>query len=204
SFFMYNQNGQQAIARPMLDGLPPTDMPGPSPSNDWSAYPKYDEEDTWDIGTRAPSSNFVYAFEHYRFFVHDNWQEVFAHDSKGTPTAGTLDRLVEAFRDGCEVKVGISGLYADLAETDAPPLAHEVFVQIHSGYYGTDRRIFSAGTHPLVRVRPRIPARYETGGWDFGWVMTRSDGFVARWLCHPYTLQFHKSAVTAAIRWFVR
>jgi hypothetical protein len=59
------------------------------------------------------------------------------------------------------------------------------------------------GTHPLARVRPAIPLRYASGGWDFGWLMARMDGHVARWLCDPYTLEFHKSEARYAIRWFV-
>jgi len=39
-FFLYNQNGQQAIARPFLDGVPPSGKPGPSPS----------ESQGWDFG----------------------------------------------------------------------------------------------------------------------------------------------------------
>jgi hypothetical protein len=54
-----------------------------------------------------------------------------------------------------------------------------------------------------VRVRPAIPLRYTSRGWDFGWLMARTDGHVARWLCDQYTLTFHKSEARYAIRWFV-
>ena len=61
-----------------------------------------------------------------------------------------------------------------------------------------------AASQPVVRVRPSVPLRYETRNWDFGWLMPRSDGLVARWLVDPYTLKFHKSDGRYALRWFVR
>ena len=204
SFFLYNQNGQQAVARPHLDGRPTTGTPGPSPRNDWSAYPKYHELDVWDAQTNAPSNNFIYAFDSYRFIVRDDWEEVFSHTDSGMAVSGSLDRLTEAFREGCEVKVGISGLCDDLKTDESVSTPHQMFVQTHSCYHATEQRLFTAGTHPIVRVRPRVPARYETHGWDFGWVMARTDGYIARWMCDPYTLQFHKTDSRAAIRWFVR
>jgi len=46
--------------------------------------------------------------------------------------------------------------------------------------------------------------QYKSKEWDFGWLMPRTDGYVARWLCDPYTLQFRKTDGQYAIRWFVR
>jgi hypothetical protein len=40
--------------------------------------------------------------------------------------------------------------------------------------------------------------------WDFGWLMPRTDGVVARLLCDPYTLVFQRGEGRYAIRWFVR
>ena len=112
--------------------------------------------------------------------------------------------LAEEFARGREVKVGIRGLCADLAAGGAPTAEHEVFVQVGSCYYYTRRKQFMAASQPVVRVRPAIPMRYESKGWDFGWLMPRTDGFVARWLVDPYTLTFHKSDGRYAMRWFVR
>lgn len=69
SFFLYNQNGQQAIARPHLDGKTMGGKPGPSPLQPPEGMPKYHAEDGWDTTTNAPCSNFVYEFEYYRWFV---------------------------------------------------------------------------------------------------------------------------------------
>lgn len=203
SFFLYNQDGQQAIARPYLDGAPPTGEPGPAPLDDHSAMPRYHQHDGWDAGTNAPSSNFVYDFDSYRFLVNDRWREVLAHAADGAVQSGSVEALAEAFAEGRPVKLGIRGLCADLAEPGADAPDHEVFVHAGSCYSYTERRLFMTGTHPLVRVRPAIPLRYTSRAWDFGWLMARSDGHVARWLCDPYTLQFHKSAARHAIRWFI-
>jgi hypothetical protein len=203
SFFLYNQDGQQAIARPFLDGIPPAGELGPAALDDHGDMPRYHQQDNWDAGTNAPSSNFVYDFDHYQYWVYDGWREVLSHDADGTIVSGSLDELTEAFARGYDIKLGIRGLCADLAEEPANALDHEVFVHAGSCYYYTEQKLFMTGTHPLVRVRPRIPLHYTSRGWDFGWLMARTDGHVARWLCDPYTLAFHKSAERYAIRWFV-
>ena len=204
SFFMHNQDGSQAIARPYLDGQPAAGERGVSPLDNHSAMPKYHQFDAWDQGTNAPSSNFAYDFETFRFWVCDNWEEVFSHSEEGDVLSGQLDRLTEAFAQGREVKVGIRGLCADMGTDDAAQAGHEVFVHCGSCYHYTGSRLFMAAAHPVVRVKPSAPLRYTSGGWDFGWLMPRSDGHVARWLLDPYTLQFHRSNRKHAIRWFVR
>jgi len=59
-------------------------------------------------------------------------------------------------------------------------------------------------TQPLVRVKPNIPMQYESGNWDMGSLMVRTDGFIALWLCNPYTLTYEKSKMRCPIRWFIR
>jgi hypothetical protein len=203
SFFLYNQGGQQAIARPYLDGVPASGALGPTPVDDQSAMPRYHQEDSWDAGTNAPSSNFVYDFDSYRFLVNDRWREALAHAADGTVLGGSVEDLAEAFACGCPVKLGIRGLCTDLAEDSSIAIDHEVFVHAGSCYYYTERRLFMTGTHPLVRVRPVIPLRYASHNWDFGWLMVRTDGHAARLLCDPYTLAFEKSVGRYAMRWFV-
>lgn len=203
SFFLYNQDGRQAIARPYLDGAPPTGGLGPAPLDDHSAMPRYHQHDSWDAGTNAPSSNFVYDFDGYRFLVNDRWREVLAHAADGSVQAGSVSALAAAFGEGRPIKLGIRGLCADMAAPGVAAPEHEVFVHAGSCYYYSERQLFMTGTHPLVRVRPAIPLRYTSQGWDFGWLMARSDGQVARWLCDPYTLAFTKSVGHYAIRWFV-
>jgi hypothetical protein len=204
SFFMYNQDGTQAIARPYLDGPPRIGQRGLSAPHNHNDMPKYHHLDDWDADTNAPSGNFIYDFNTYRYLVRDDWQERVSHTANGETLSGSLDSLCDAFREGREIKIGIRGLCNDLAEdADAVP-AHTVFVQTGPGYHCTERKLFCAGSQPVVRVRPAIPMRYTSGGWDFGWMMPRTDGHVDRWLCDPYTLQFQKKPGRFAIRWFVR
>jgi hypothetical protein len=204
SFFMYNQDGRQAIARPYLDGGAADGTIGPAELDDWRAYPKYHQQDAWDAGTNAPSSNFVYDFEVFRYYVCDDWQEVLAHDAAGRVVAGSIDELAAAFAAGSEVKVAIRDLCSDLTPADAPPVKHETFIQAGPGYHYSRQKMFIAGTHPLVRVRPAIPMRYASGAWDFGWLMPRTDGRLAMLLYDPYTLKVHRKAGQFAMRWFVR
>jgi hypothetical protein len=204
SFFLYNQNGDQAIARPFLDGGPTPGKMGPAPLDDHSDMPKYHQADAWDTGTNAPSSNFVYEFETYRYVVCDDWQEVCAADATGRIVSGSIDALAEEFSKGREVKVAIAGLCDDVDAGATAGPRHEVFLHGGSCYYYTEKKQFMTASHPVVRVRPAIPLRYQSKGWDFGWLMPRSDGHVARWLLDPYTLKFNRSDRRHAMRWFVR
>lgn len=70
SFFLYNQDGTQAIARPYLDGGSVEATFGPAPTQSPLRMPKYHVLDSWDAGTNAPSQNFVYDFDRFGF---DHW-----------------------------------------------------------------------------------------------------------------------------------
>jgi len=165
--------------------------------------PKYHQLDSWDANTNAPSSNFIYDFEKFRFLVQEEWEEVLSHRLDGTVESGSLDALTEAFLEGAEVKVGIRGLCSDLAEDTPGAIDHEVFIQVGSCYCYTERRLFIGATHPLVRVRPAAPLEYTSRGWDFGWASVRTDGYVALLLADPYTLKFHRKQGQYGLRWFV-
>lgn len=97
SFFMYNQDGIQAIARPYLDGGPFEPNFGPSPAALPPDMPKYHVLDCWDSGTNAPSQNFEYDFDRFRYCVNDSWRLVLAHSADGEVDSGLLDELVNAF-----------------------------------------------------------------------------------------------------------
>jgi hypothetical protein len=204
SFFLYNQNGLQAVARPHLDGFTPTPEQGRMSRAEHATMPKYHLIDSWDDETNAPSRNFVYDFDIYRFFVNDEWEEVLSHSADGRVLRGSIDTLAERFSRGCEVKVGIRGLCTDLATDSTRLIEHEVFVHVGSCYYYSERKQFMAGSHPVIRILPAIPMRYESRNWDFGWLMPRTDGMVARRLVDPYKLKFRNDVGHYAIRWFVR
>ena len=204
SFFLYNQDGSQAIARPHLDGRSLGGQPGPSPLDIFPNMAKYHCQNSWDGATNAPSSNFIYDFNTYRFWVGARWREVLAHDATGEVRRGSVRALTDAFAAGSEVKIGVGGICDELAPAGKPPVAHELFIQAGSCYYHTGQRLFVAGTHPLVRVRPAIPMRYGSGGWDFGWLVLRTDGQVVYRRCDPYTLHFTDVTLRLPIRWFVR
>lgn len=204
SMFLYNQNGDQAIARPHLDGIPAEAEPGPNSVDEHDDMPKYHESDHWDEGTNAPSSNFIYDFEFFRFAVRDDWREVLSHTADGTVVSGSIDALVDAIGLGHEIKIAVRGLCADLADDPQAAMGHEVFIQIGSCYHYDDRNLFIGASHPLVRVAPAIPMRYATRNWDFGWLMTRTDGRVVSLLYDPYTLGHRRAEHHYALRWFVR
>ncbi|MFO1092004.1 MAG: hypothetical protein U0992_01640 [Planctomycetaceae bacterium] len=204
SLFLYNENGAQAIARPILDGPPVAGPHGLSPPADHSRMPRYVEHDRWDDGTNAPSSNFTYQFDTLRYFVRDDWQLVLHHTGDGDVIVGSHAELAEAFARGVEWKVGISGLCDDLAGTNESPLPHEVFIQCGSCYLYTRRRLLIAASHPVARVRPAIPLRYQSGNWDYVWLIARTDGHVARLAYDPYKLRPSRASGQYKIKWFCR
>ena len=171
SFFLYNQDGHQAIARPFLDHRPASGRPGPSPIDEWADMPKYHELASFDAETNAPSSNFVYDFEYFRFMVRSNWREVLAHDANGVVVSGSIDDLTDSFERGAEVKIAVRGLCDDLAVDTVTSVDHEVFIHLGACYYYTEQRLFMASANPVVRTRPRIPLGYGSRTWDFGWLM---------------------------------
>ena len=203
SFFMYNQDGTQAIARPFLDGQSSLPENNASPGEEPADFPKMQMLDRQDLGSNAPSENFIYEFENYRYLVRDEWREVLAHDADGTVTGGSLEALIDAFTEGREVKVAITGLCAELSKDPEHAVRHELMVHCGPGYYETESKRFATGAQPTVRVAPAVPMRYASRAWDFGWLLPRTDGTVFRWLCDPYTLQFQKSEGRYPIRWFV-
>jgi hypothetical protein len=78
SFFLYNQDGNQAIGRPYLDGRPPAARAGQSAPGHDQAMPRLRMLSAADEETNAPSHHFIYAFDYYRFFVCDKWRETLA------------------------------------------------------------------------------------------------------------------------------
>ena len=196
SFFLYNQDGHQAIGRPHLDGQ----EPGPTPEAAGATMPKYNLLGQFDADTNAPSQNFIYDFDAYHFYVDDSWREVLHHDAQGQVLSGSIDALAAAFADGAAIKVGIGGLCGDMGDG----LAHEIFAQTGSGYYYTEQKLFIAGSHPLIRVRPAIPMQFGRGDWDFGWLLLRTDGAIVYRRCDPYTLAFSDEDRRHPVRWFVR
>src|SRR3954451_20688806 len=92
SFFLYQADGRQACANVLLGELPPSAVPGPrvvvpTPAD----MPKMSPDVTYDAGTPGPSRNFVYDMEVYRFIVRDEWEELLAHDERGTVQRGSID-----------------------------------------------------------------------------------------------------------------
>jgi len=203
SLFLYNEDGTQAIARPHLDGPPVSGTLGPTPLNAHNDMPKYHELEGWDGDTNAPSSNFIYDFEVFNYWVRNDWRQVLSHSADGDVISGSIEEMEDAFKAGSEVKVGVSALCDGIDASDSS-LNHELFIQVGYGYYYTGEKLFIGATHPFVRIKPAIPVRYTSRGWDYGWAMCRTDGKVALSMVDPYTLSFRRSEGHHAIRWFVR
>ena len=203
SYFMYQSDGRQACANVLLDDsvdlaavAPGVRAELPTPPD----MPRMSPEIVYDQGTTGPSRNFIYDMEVYRWFVRDEWDELLACDVDGRPIRGSVDNIEAAQIAGRELKVGIRDLAADLG--DGP--THEVFILLGSGFFHTRMRLYSALTHPLVRVSPAIPLDYHSHGWDVAWVHVRTDGEAVLRILDPYTRTFSDRPTRFAIRWFAR
>jgi hypothetical protein len=188
SFFLYTVDGEQACANVIFGEDPEpaaafgTRTVVPTPGD----MPKMGPDEVFDAGTIAPSRNFVYDFERYRYLVRDDWQEV-----------DGFEALEAAQIAGREIKAGIRGLLG------AGP-AHEVFIGVGSGFVHTGPRVYSCLTHPLVRLAPAVPVRYASGNWDVAWAFLRSDGFAIVRRFDPQTREWSDREERFAMRWFAR
>ena len=199
SFFLYNCDGTQAIARPYLDGdtrIPPT---GAAEFTQPADMPKYHILSSFDADTNAPSRNFIYDFEYFRFLVRDDWREVYAHDENGVPRSGSLAELAAALRAGCAVKAAIRNFRAGAESPD-----YELFSFLGSSYYSTESGHLAINSQPLVHIRPAVPMRYGSGNWTPGNMLLHSTGEVEFWSYDPYTMRYAKSRERCAIRYFIR
>ena len=187
SFFLYTVDGEQACANVVFGEPDPaaafgTQVITPSPAD----MPKMGPDEVFDLGTIAPSRNFVYDFERYRYFVRDAWEEL-----------DSFDAIERAQVAGLEIKAGIRGLMGGGAE-------HEVFVGVGSGFLHTGPRLYSCLTHPLVRIAPAVPLRYASGNWDVAWVFLRTDGFAIVRRLDPQKREWSDREERFAMRWFAR
>ncbi len=201
SFFMYNQDGRQSLARPFLDGKGVMSL---SDLEDVGCdKSKYHFISAFDNDTIAPSRNFIYDFYRYKFLVKDDWQEVFSCDQDGSLLYGDPRHIEVASQSGCEIKVGISNICEGLCKTESL-LPHQLFIKTGPHYFYTESNFMVAETRPFVRVNPHIPMEYSHANWDFGWAIVRTDGHVAGLYYNPYTLKDKRTFSRHRIRWFVR
>ncbi len=209
SYFMYNQNGLQAVARPYLDGCGSYDTIGSLPPEMFGGggeeKPMLNMHitDSIDEDTNGPALNFVYDFERYKFLVKDEWTEVLSHDKDGNVISGDARLLEQASEQGCDIKVAINGLCECIFDTKSD-LDHEVILQTGSHYFYTEKGFMVAQTRPFIRVCPEIPMVYRNHNWDFGQTIVRSDGFVAGLFYDPYTLKYRRTYTRHAMRWFIK
>jgi hypothetical protein len=201
SYFLYQSDGRQACANLLLGDVPSDVRPGaraevPPPAD----MPKMSAEVVYDIGTTGPSRNFIYDMEVYRYFVRDEWEELYAVDADGRVERGSVDAIEEAQMAGREFKIGIRELSAALGRGPG----HEVFSLLGSGFFHTRMRVYDALTHPLVRVAPAAPVEYRSNGWDVAWVHVRTDGEAIVRRLDPYTRRFEDRPGRFGLRVFAR
>ena len=200
SFFMYNQNCDQAVARPYLDANDSKIKSfNASVGCDMSKFHTFSE---FNLGKNASALNFNYDFYTYKFLIQDDWTEIYACDENGNALNGSSEIVGEASNNGQELKVGIYGICDGVKGGET--LEHEMFVQLGPHYYYTESKLFVAETRPYVRVKPSIPMKYSDNNWDFGWSIVRTDGYVASLYYDPVTLKTKRVYGKHKIRWFTR
>ena len=200
SLFMYNQDGTQGIARPYLDGQPASGMKGLYEPYAYSEHKKMHYLSCFDKETNAPSDNFIYAFDHFRYLVCDRYRLLCSFGQKGELLAGNKEALWEAVRAGADIKVGITGICSELPA--AQPYDHILYVRAAFLYHYKESGLLVAETHPFVRVAPAIPLRYSSDNWDYCWAIVRTDGACSVMRMDPYTLAFTETKMRFKVSWF--
>ncbi len=190
SFFMYDTQGCQACANVLFD------EPFQVAHQTTMDAPKMHDVDPHDAGSFAPSTNFIYDMERYRYFVRDDWRQVLHHDAHSRVIEGSFKDLHAAHHSGCDLKVAIS----DLAAGDA----HEIITPVGTSWVHTARKQLEALTHPLVRVAASRPLRYASGNWDVAWVFLSTAGTSTVRRFDPRQRRFVDEPGRFACRWFVR
>jgi len=190
SLFMYNQDGTQAVARPYLDCGPITGDKGQCEPYAFGSYEKMRYISCYDKGTNAPSDNFVYAFDSFRYMVRNRYTLLCSISPEGDILTGSRDTLWDAVRCGADIKVGISGLCSELPGARA--LEHTIYIHAGFLYHYQESGFLCVATHPFVRVATDIPLRYATDNWDYCWAVVRTDGYCELMRMDPHTLEFTK------------
>ena len=208
SFFMYNENGLQACARPFLDGCGCIETGDAPPAPLFTGKADNKPHDLMHIVSRAddenaPVLNFIWDFYAYDFLVQDDWMEVLSHDADGNVISGSAKALSDASSAGLDIKVGITGI-CDGLYGETQTMKHELFIETGPHYYYSESEFMVAETRPFVRVKPQIPMVYDDHNWDFGWAIVRSDGHVAGLYYDPYTLKTRRTYSRHPMRWFVK
>ena len=188
SLFLYNQNGQQALARVVMDGTPDTTM---QKDSEESGMKKMHTISVFDSGTAGVSKNFIYDFEFYEFIVNNCYEEVPANDS---------DLLGALYRDGRGIKIAMKGLsevmWGDTGHED------EIYIHCASSYHYTKDKLMITNTHPFVSVPADIPLTYKSRSFRYCWAVARTDGRVEIRSYHPFSGKWETKSALLDIRWF--
>ena len=196
SLFLYNQDGQQAMARLVLDqtGRQTTLW------DDGTDFPKMHTLSVQDIGTAGISKNFIYDFERFRFFAWNLYEELYAHSEEGAPVRGTVTDLEAAYGSGRPIKLAVSGLSRVLwGETGHDD---EIFLQGSSAYDYTADPLMISNSVPFVSVPADIPLVYRERGYRYCWLVARSDGKGTIRSYNPFDGRWITQQARLPIRWF--
>lgn len=197
SLFMYNLNGQQALARLALDTAI-----GYSDDDKNNELEKMSVQSVFDPDSLSPSKNFIYDFEYYEYLVGDTYEEVYANDRDGNCSFGSMDELAKAYRSGNRIKISIKGLLSFLHSQSQ--CMDEVFVQCGCSYYYTRERLMITNTNPFVSLPASIPLVYTSKNLNYCWAIAQSDGKVTLRSFDPFTQKWTTQDACFPIRWFVQ
>ena len=196
SLFLYNQDGQQAMARLVMDHT------GPDTAL-WDGddlYPKTHTISVQDAGTSGISKNFIYDFDRFMFFANNGYEELYAHTADGIALNGTVAELEKAYGSGRPIKIAVRGLsrvlWGDSGHED------ELFLHGSSAYDYTGDPLMICNSFPFVSVPAAIPLVYQPQSYRYCWLLARSDGHVAIRSYNPFTDQWTTRHAHLPVRWF--
>jgi hypothetical protein len=199
SLFLYNQDGQQAMARLVMDGsIDKTHTRG----SEEAGMKKSHTQCVNDEGTPGVSRNFVYDFEFFDFYADDRYEELYSNDEKGICLSGSIDQLEEAYRTGRGIKISFTGLLSSMWEnTDH---RDEVFIHCGSSYYYTKDKLMITNTLPFISLPVSIPLLYRSRSFRYCWMVARTDGHVQVRSFDPFKNDWETVTYKLPVRWFAK
>ncbi len=198
SLFLYNQDGQQAVGRLVMD--PTESVEASNDVTDDAPFKKTHTISAFDAGTPGYSKNFIYDFEDFRYLANDCYEEIFANDENGRCVSGSVKALEDAYGEGRAIKIAVRGisdvLWGDTGHSD------EIYIHCASSYYYTKDKLMITNSLPFISVPADIPLTYKSRSYRYCWMIARCDGRVEIRTFNPFDSEWKTTVAHLPVRWF--
>lgn len=199
SLFLYNQDGQQAMARLTLEGGCNRTI---EEHTEDTGFSKMHTLSIADTDTLGGSKNFIYYFDFFDYLVTACYKETYANTREGDKKLGDIECLHESYRRGAGIKIAVKGI----SEAIWGKTGHEdeIFIHCGSAYYYTSDKLMITNSLPFISVPADIPLSYKSKSFRYCWLVVRSDGMGELRSYNIFDNQWKTCSIRLSVRWFVQ